>query len=317
MRIMLSMPHGSGHHHHRHHHHSHGAGDNSARNIGVAFWLNLSFALIELVGGIYTQSLAVISDALHDFGDALSLGVGYILQRKSNEGPSEIYSYGKKRFSLLSACVSGMVISGGAIYILFESITGFSEPREPNGLGMFGLAIFGIAVNGFAAWRLSHGHSHNEQMMKWHLLEDVMGWVAVLVGSLLIYFFGWTWMDPLLAIGISLFVLYNVVRHLMETVNLFLQANPNPEGLRAFRLQAESLSEVSEIHDLHFWSLDGVHHILSLHAVLNDMSQAEKVKEQIRRLSKVLGDCHVTVEIESTSEHCHDDCEDPHEHDHG
>jgi cobalt-zinc-cadmium efflux system protein len=306
------MPHGSGHHHH-HHHHSHGAGDKSTRNIGVAFWLNLAFALVELVGGIYTQSLAVISDALHDFGDAISLGIGYVLQRKSNEGPSEFFSYGKKRFSLLSAYVSGMVISGGAIYILFESITGFNEPREPNSIGMFGLALFGIAVNGFAAWRLSHGASHNERMMTWHLVEDVLGWVAVLAGSLLIYFFNWTWIDPLLAIGISIFVLYNVVRHLKATVNLFLQANPNPEGLRAFRLQVESLEEVFEIHDLHFWSLDGLHHVLSLHVVIKDLSLAEAVKEQVRHLSKILGDCHVTVEIESTSEHCHDDCEVHHE----
>ncbi len=306
------MAHGSGHHHHHHHshgHHSHGSGDSATRNIGVAFWLNLSFAVIELAGGLYTQSLAVLSDALHDFGDAISLGMGYFLQRKSSEGPSEHYSYGKRRFSLLSACISGMVISGGAIFILIESISGFNDPREPNGVGMFGLAIFGIAVNGFAAWRLGHGHTHNEKMLKWHLLEDVLGWVAVLIGSGLIYFFGWVWIDPLLAIGISLFVLYNVVRHLIETVNLFLQANPDPEGLRTFRLQAEGITGVSGIHDLHFWSLDGVRHILSLHAVLIDLGQAEMVKEQIRLFSKTLGDCHVTVEVEGPGEHCHDDCE--------
>jgi cobalt-zinc-cadmium efflux system protein len=309
------MAHGSGHNHH-HHHHSHGGSDTSSRNIGVAFWLNLSFAAIELVGGLYTQSLAVLSDALHDFGDAISLGIGYFLQRKSNEGPSENYSYGKRRFSLLSACISGMVISGGAIYILTESILGFNDPREPNGLGMFGLAVFGIAVNGVAAWRLGHGHTHNEQMLKWHLIEDVLGWIAVLVGSGLIYFFKWVWIDPLLAIGISLFVLYNVVRHLAETVNLLLQANPDPEGLRGFRMQAEGLQEVAEIHDLHFWSLDGVRHILSLHAVLHDTAKAGMVKERIRLYSKTLGDCHVTVEIESVDDHCHDDCEDPHEHRH-
>lgn len=307
------MAHGSGHHHH---HHSHGSGDSATRNIGVAFWLNLSFALIELIGGLYTQSLAVLSDALHDFGDALSLGVGYFLQHKSNEGPSEHYSYGKRRFSLLSACISGMVISGGAIYILIESLTSLGETHEPNGLGMFGLAVFGIAVNGFAAWRLGHGHTHNEKILKWHLIEDVLGWVAVLIGSVLIYFFNWAWVDSVLAMGISCFVLYNVVRHLVDTVNLFLQANPDPEGLRVFRSQAEALADVSEIHDLHFWSLDGVRHILSLHVVLKDMGQAEKVKEQIRLFSKTLGDCHVTVEVESLNEHCHDDCEDPHEHHH-
>lgn len=299
-----------------HHHHHHNTPDNPTRNIGLAFFLNLGFAALELVGGLYTNSLAVLSDALHDFGDALSLGVGYILQKKSTEGPSETYSYGKRRLSLLSACLSGMVIAGGAIYIVIESIMGFNEPREPNGMGMFGLAVFGIAMNGFAAWKLGHGHTHNEKILRWHLIEDVLGWVAVLIGSILIYFFDWVWIDPLLAIGISLFVLYNVTRHLADTVNLFLQANPNPEGLRAFRAQIDALDEIDEIHDVHFWSLDGVRHILSLHAVIKNVDHAEKVKEQIRTLSKILGDCHVTIEIESMNEHCHNDCEHVHESDH-
>jgi cobalt-zinc-cadmium efflux system protein len=304
------MAHGSA----PHHHHHHSTPDSSARNIGIAFWLNLAFAAIELVGGFWTQSLAILSDALHDFGDAVSLGVGYLLQRKSAQGPSENFSYGLRRLSLLSAFVSGIVISVGAIYIVIESISRFSQPREPYGLGMMGLAVFGIAVNGFAAWRLGHGHTHNEKVLKWHLIEDVLGWVAVLIGSLFIYLFDWVWLDPLLAIGISCFVLYNVVRHLADTIGLFLQGNPNPEGLRAFRAQVDEIEEVIELHDVHFWSLDGVRHILSCHVVVKDVTKAEPVKERIRVLSRLLGDCHVTLEIESTSEHCHDDCEHVHTH---
>lgn len=304
------MAHGSA----PHHHHHHVTPDESTRNIGFAFWLNLTFALIELVGGLWTQSLAVLSDALHDFGDALSLGMGWFLQRKSRQGPSENFSYGLRRLSLLSAFISGLVISVGAVYIVMESIWSFGQSRNPHGLGMMGLAVFGIAMNGLAAWRLGHGHTHNEKMLQWHLIEDVLGWVAVLIGSVLIYLFKWDWLDPLLAIGISLFVLFNVVRHLASTVNLFLQGNPNPEGLRAFRMQVDSVPDIVEIHDVHFWSLDGVRHILSLHAVLTDVARAEPVKEHIRLLSRVLGDCHVTIEVESTEEHCHDDCEHVHVH---
>ncbi len=304
------MAHGSGPHHHHHHH----TPDNASRNIGLAFWLNISFALIELIGGLLTQSLAILSDALHDFGDALSLGLGWFLQRKSAQGPSENFSYGLRRLSLLSAFISATVISAGAVYIVFESVLRFNDPREPNGLGMMGLAFFGIAMNGFAAWKLGHGHTQNEKVMKWHLIEDVLGWVAVLVGSIFIYLFQWNFLDPLLAIGISVFVFYNVIRHLFETTNLFLQGNPNPEGLRAFRSQVDQLSNVEEIHDVHFWSLDGVRHILSLHAVLKDTALAEEVKERIRILSKLLGDCHVTIEIESVDEHCHNDCEHVHSH---
>jgi cobalt-zinc-cadmium efflux system protein len=304
------MAHGSVPHHHHHHH----TPDVSTRNIGLAFWLNISFAAIELVGGLMTQSLAILSDALHDFGDALSLGLGWFLQHKSAQGPSENFSYGLRRLSLLSALISAIVISGGALYIVFESVASFNDSREPNGLGMMGLAVFGIAMNGFAAWKLGHGHTQNEKVMKWHLIEDVLGWVAVLIGSVFIYLFKWDFLDPLLAIGISIFVFYNVVRHLYETTNLFLQGNPNPEGLRAFRTQVDALSTVYEIHGVHFWSLDGVRHILSLHAVLKDLVQAEEVKGQIRTLSKLLGDCHVTIEIESMDEHCHNDCEHVHEH---
>ncbi len=308
------MAHGSGHHHHHHgphHHHHHATPDSATRNIGFAFWLNLSFAAIELVGGIYTQSLAVTSDALHDFGDAVSLGVGYFLQRKSAEGPSESYSYGLRRLSLLSAALTGMVISGGAIYIMIQSVLSFQEPREPHGFGMMILALFGMAMNGLAAWRLGHGHTHNEKMMQWHLIEDILGWVAVFIGSLGIQFLGWKWLDPALAFAISLFVLYNVVRRLWETVALFLQGSPDPTALRAFRENVEKLANVEETHDVHFWSLDGVRHVLSLHVVLLDLAGAAGVKEEVRRLSKTLGDCHLTIEIESTQEHCADDCEHP------
>ncbi len=295
-----------------HHHHFHHTPDSSVRNIGLAFWLNLLFAAIELVGGWWTQSLAVMSDALHDFGDAISLGVGYVLQQKSTQGPSENFSYGLRRLSLLSAFISGLVISTGAVFIGVEAVSAFHEPREPVGLGMMGLAILGIAVNGFAAWRMSQGLTQNEKMLKWHLIEDVLGWIAVLVGSIFIWLFKWNWLDPVLALGISAFVLFNVFRSLSQTVNLFLQGNPNPTALRAFRDQVESLENVFETHDVHFWSLDGVRHILSLHVVLHDLNQAEAVKSQIRQISRVLGDCHVTIEVESTAEHCHDDCEHAH-----
>ncbi|MBX3022221.1 MAG: cation transporter [Bdellovibrionales bacterium] len=308
------MAHGS----HPHHHHAHQTPDGATRNIGLAFWLNLLFAAVELVGGYYTQSLAVISDALHDFGDALSLGVGYVLQKKSTQGPSENFSYGLRRLSLLSAFISGLVISVGAVYIAKEAIESFNQPHEPNSLGMMGLAVLGISVNGFAAWRMSSGQTQNEKMLRWHLIEDLLGWIAVMVGSIFIWAFEWNWMDPVLALAISIFVLVNVLRNLASTISLFLQANPNPEGLRAFRTQVAAMPNVVEIHDVHFWSLDGVRHILSLHAVLRDLSKSEADKEHIRNLSRLLGDCHCTVEIESEDEHCHDDCEHGEEkHDHG
>ena len=304
------MGHGHHHHHHHgHHHHHHGENDAAARNIGLAFWLNLIFAGVELAGGLYTQSLAIISDALHDFGDALSLGLGYVLQVRSGRGPSENFSYGLRRLSLLSALITGVVISSGAVFITVQSVRNFGEPREPNAPGMLAFALLGIAVNGFAAWRMSLGESQNEKVLRWHLIEDILGWVAVLIGSIFIWTLGWTWLDPLLAGGISLFVLWNVIKNVRETLSLFLQSNPNPAALREFRRRALEIPDLAGVHDVHFWSLDGVHHILSLHAVVRDHAHGARVKADLRALCVDLGRCHVTIEVETETDACASDCE--------
>ena len=300
--------HSHDHSHHGHHHHDHSAMDRAERNLGLAFFLNLGFALIELVGGWWAGSLAILSDALHDFGDALSLGMGYFLQKKSRLKPDENFSYGPKRLSLLAAVASGLIISLGALSILRESIPRLWEPTEPNGYAMMGLAILGLTVNGFAAYKMRGGHTHNEKMMSWHLIEDVLGWAAILIGSLAVISFGWNWLDPLMAILVSLFVLYNVFRQLSKTVNLFLQANPNPEGLVEFRRKVLAIDNIQGIHDVHFWSLDGVHHVLSLH-VVSTASNLGAIKHQIRELSKSLGHCHLTIEFEAPNEVCEIDCE--------
>lgn len=300
--------HSHDHHHHGHSHDHHHALDLAERNLGLAFFLNLAFAMIELIGGWWAGSLAILSDALHDFGDALSLGMGYFLQKKSRVKPTENFSYGPKRLSLLSAVISGIIISLGALLILRESIPRIWEPTEPNGPAMLALAVLGLAVNGFAAWKMSGGQTFNEKMMRWHLIEDVLGWATILVGTLVMIFFKWNWLDPVMAILVSLFVLYNVFRQLSKTVNLFLQANPNPEGLKKFRLAVAQLPEIKGIHDVHFWSLDGIHHVLSLH-VVSESPSSSGLKHKIRDLSQELGQCHLTIEIEAPSETCEIDCE--------
>ena len=164
-------------------------------------------------------------------------------------------------------------------------------------------------MNGFAAWRMGLGHTLNEKMLRWHLIEDILGWIAVLVGGALVWAFKWSWLDPILALGISIFVLTNVFRNLTSTINLFLQGNPDPAGLKAFRDQLTKIDNVAGVHDVHFWSLDGVRHVLSIHVVLKDASQAETEKAHIRELSRILGDCHLTIEIEGVNVACAADCE--------
>lgn len=308
---------GSGHNHLPHSH------LDSQRNLLVAFIMNLSFAAIEFVGGLWVGSIAVLSNALHDAGDAMSLGVGYFLQRRSEEGPSEKFSYGMRRLSLLSAVISGVVICGGAVFIVYESVLKIMDPGEPKAGGMLVFAVFGIAINGVAAWRLGHGHTHNEKMLSWHLIEDVLGWFAVLIGAICIYLFDWRWVDAALGIGISIFVAFNVIRQLIKTAALFLQGNPDPEKLKAFRETILKFPDVLNLHDLHFWSLDGAHHVLSMHVVTSlPLNQSFELKNRIRDESFRLGEVHLTIEVESPQDKCEDNCDDdasesdPHDHSH-
>lgn len=283
----------------------------------LAFVMNLFFAAIEFVGGLWIGSIAILSNALHDAGDAMSIGLGYVLHRQSEAGPSENFSYGMRRLSLLSAFISGLVICAGGIFIVYESVEKIMNPGEPKAAGMLIFAFAGIAINGFAAWRLGHGETHNEKVLSWHLIEDTLGWVAVLIGAICIYLFDWRWVDAALGIAISIFVSFNVLRQLLRTAVLFLQGNPDPEKLRDFREAVMKFSDVLSLHDLHFWSLDGAHHVLSLHVVTSlPLTQSFELKNRIRKESYRLGECHLTIEVESPNDHCHDNCDDQHHHGH-
>ncbi len=287
------------------HHHPHA----STARIRTAFFLNLGFTVIEAVGGVLVGSVAIVADAVHDLGDTMSLGAALALERYAHKAPDRQYSYGYRRLSALSALITGAVLLGGSVYIVTQAIQRFAEPREPHGLAMLGIAIFGLAVNGYAAWKLSKGLTQNEQMLKWHLVEDVMGWAAVLVGSILIMIFKWTWIDPALAIGIALFVLWNVTRRLSSTLRLFLQQVPPGIDLNEFRQALLAVEGVLDAHDLHVWSLDGEHHVLSCHIVVPEDAEPASIKRSVRTAIALKGEFHSTIEVELETDICHVDCD--------
>lgn len=304
-----------GHHHHGHQHHSHQAGGckgASLKNIRWAFALNFVFTIIEIIGGYLTGSVAVLSDAVHDAGDTLSLGLALFLEGKAQEGPTQEFSYGKKRLSLLSAVISGVVITAGSSLVLWASVPKIFNPGEPHGVGMMGLALLGIAMNGFAAWKLkSQGTTQNEKVLTWHLMEDALGWTAVLVGGGLIYLFELYWIDPLLAAAIAIFIIFNVVRELYRSVTLLLQASPNPQKLTEFIDIVKKENGVMDVHDVHYWSLDGSSHVLSLH-IVSPFSGPNliELKTKIRALTDMIGSPHTTIEVETSDEDCADNCND-------
>lgn len=294
-------------HSHAGHNHSHSHGE-SAKSLGIAFFLNLGFAIIEIIGGMWTNSVAIISDAVHDFGDAFSIGVSFFLERFSEKRRTRTFTYGYKRFSTLGALINSIVLLVGSVFIFMETIPRLFHPAEVNYSGMMWLAVAGLAVNGFAALRLMKGNSISQRAVMLHLLEDVLGWLAVLIGSVIIRYTGWYFIDPLLSVCIGIFILTNVCRNLYAIFRILLQATPEHISEDKVKPVLEGLPGVKEVHDLHVWTLDGEKNIASAHLIVPDSATREdiiRVKHTAVDRLKELGIEHLTVEIEYESEGCY------------
>jgi cobalt-zinc-cadmium efflux system protein len=298
-----------GHHHHHGHSHDHGHDHDhsSTKNIQVAFWLNLGFALFELVGGLYTNSVAVLSDALHDLGDSLSLGTSWYFQKKSQKKRDSSFTYGYRRFSLLGAFINCMVLTVGSIFIISESVQRIFNPTQPNAKGMLIMAVFGIGVNLVAMLRLRKGSSINERVISLHFLEDVLGWAAVLAGSVVMMFYEVPVLDPILSLGIAAFILFNVYKNMKSVFQIVLQGVPENLSEDKIREVMASFPEVKDSHDIHVWSMDGNYHIVTLHLVVNaelSVAQQEELKTRVKESLKKLSIKHSTVEVETEGYHC-------------
>ncbi len=297
---LVSMAHMHSHTGEHTHHHS-------SSNIKVAFFLNLSFTLIELFGGFWINSLAILSDALHDLGDSLALGLAWYFDHLSRRGRDQSFSYGYKRFSLLGAVINAVILLVGSGFVLTAVVPRLFNPEPVNATGIIGFALLGVLVNGAAAFKLSKGSSLNERVAQLHLLEDVLGWVAVLVGGIIIYFFDLPVIDPILSLLITCFVVYNVIRNLRQSLNILLQGTPSDLKVSDVQKRLERISGIRSVHDLHLWTLDGVHHVLTLHAVVDallPLQEAEVLKQQVREEMAKLEITHVTIELEAPGQHC-------------
>lgn len=299
----------TGHNYIRYNMHSHNHNHSASNRIGWAFFLNVSFTIVEFIGGWLTNSTAIMADAVHDLGDSLSIGTAWGLNKLSDKKANHTFSYGFKRFSLLGALINSVVLITGSLWILIEAIPRLAEPQMPQAEGMLVLSIFGIVVNGFAAYKLSGGHTLNERVLNWHLLEDVLGWVAVLIVSIVLMFKPWPILDPILSIAFTLFILFNVIKNLKATILLFLQATPDMAQMEEVRQVLTSNSTVVGIHHFHIWSLDGEHNVMTAHIVLQqDISvpQVVALKEEIKQQLESFDFVHTTIEVEFANEACRD-----------
>ncbi|MPL98898.1 Cadmium, cobalt and zinc/H(+)-K(+) antiporter [bioreactor metagenome] len=276
--------------------------ENSTKNIRTAFFLNLAFAFVELIGGIITNSVAILSDAVHDFGDSISLAIAWALQKKSNKAKDDKYSYGYKRFSLLSSVILSGILLVGSILILVEAIGRLFNPQEVNAQGMLWLAILGIIVNGLAALSVKRGKTLNERAVFLHIMEDVLGWIGVLVISIVMIFVNLPILDPILSISITIWVLYNVYKNLKATFNILLQAFPKNVDVKKLTKEIEAIDNVISIHDLHIWTQDGNSHVMTLHIVAE--KNYETIKLKVRGIAKTFNIDHVTIELEDKYSSC-------------
>ena len=288
------------------HDHSHDASD----RIGWAFFLNVSFTIIEFIGGWLTNSTAIMADAVHDLGDSLSIGLSWLLSKLSGRKADGVFTYGYHRFSLLGALINGVVLIAGSLWVLSEAVPRLANPTMPHAAGMFWLAILGVVVNGYAAYKLSDGKTLNERVLNWHLLEDVLGWVAVLIAAIILLFVDWPIIDPLLSIAFTLFILINVARNLFATVSLLMQAAPERELHDEVANQLLALDPVCNVHHLHVWSLDGEHHVLTAHLELqNTVNEREHInlKALVEQKLAAYNFVHTTIEFEFPEEPCRDE----------
>lgn len=284
------------------HHHTH-----ESKNLGIAFFLNFSFTLIEIIGGIFTNSMAILSDAIHDLGDTCSLGLAWYFQKISGKEKSEKFSYGYERFYLLGAIINAFLLIIGSIFILYKAIPRLLDPQAVHVPGMIALAFLGVIVNGTAVLQLKNGHSLNEKIFSLHLLEDVLSWVAVLIGSLVMLFFDLPVIDPILSVLISIFIFYNVIKNLRYAIKIILQGTPSLTDLNKVREYFKNVPDIKDFHDLHIWSMDGNFNVLTTHLIIKEklsMDQQELLKSRIKKDLLRMNISHCTLELEAPDVDC-------------
>ncbi len=288
-----------------------GIGTRREKNIRVAVFLNVAFAAIELVGGLLTNSVAILADALHDFGDSVALIIAWVLERKARKSSDAKRTFGYARLSLLSAVIAGVVLVAGSLFILSQAVARLFAPEHANATGMIGLAVLGLVLNGIGFFRLKRGSSANEKVLSWHLLDDVLGWGVILIGALIMQFWDNHYIDPLMTIGFVSFTLWGVAKNLRETFNIFLEGVPAHVSVGAIRQDVLALPGVSGIHDVHVWSLEGDTDILTGHVVVSDdrLRSPDATRKELKALLVQRHIEHSTLELESADACSGDECD--------
>ena len=281
------------------HEHIHLHGNGAGKNILSAFFINLTFTVISLIGGWLTNSMAIISDSIHDLGCTVSIALAWVFERIAGHKPTSRFTFGYRRFTLLGAFVNAFILLSGSAVVLYESIGRLTHPEEVDAEGMLWFALLAILFKGLAVWRTWKGSSVNQRMVSLHLLGDCLGWVAVLLGSIVMLFVEIPLLDPILSVCISLYILYNVVHNLIVAFRIVLEGVPASVDYKALKAEVAVLPHIQDVRELRVWSLDNEHHAAEVHLTtsLSDIKELETLKESLRTVLDRYGVTMSTIEV--------------------
>lgn len=277
------------------------------KNILIAFLLNFCFSIFEFIGGMLTGSVAIISDAMHDMGDAISIGISYFLELKSKKEANNTFTYGYVRYSVFGGVVTTLILLFGSMLVIYNAVVRIINPVEINYNGMIFLAIIGVFVNIAAAYVTKDGNNINQKAVNLHMLEDVLGWIVVLIGAVVMRFTDISIIDPILSILVASYIMYHAFINLKKILEVFLEKVPDNVHIEEIKKQLSTIEHVKNIHHIHIWTIDGSYNLATMHIVTDaKLEEYEKIKKEVRHFLKQQNIDHVTLEFESCDERCHE-----------
>ena len=288
------------------------------KNILIAFVLNIAFSFFELLGGIFTNSISILSDSIHDMGDAVSIGISYVMERKSKKHADNKYTYGYVRYSVLGGVITTTILLVGSIFVIYGAIKRIINPVTVNYSGMIILAIIGVILNLIAAYVTREGDSINQKAVNLHMLEDVLGWVVVLIGAIVMHFTDIKIIDPIMSLGVALFILIHSIKNLKKVLDLFLEKTPDDIDIDELKEHLLKIKGIDDIHHIHVWSIDGYNNYATMH-IVSKSKDIDKIKKEIREELEEHNICHSILETEleiCDDQECHVEFKEHHEHHH-
>lgn len=300
-----------GHNHSHGHSHGHGHSHSHTNNKKALFWAFLliaTFMVVEVIGGVITNSLALLSDAGHMLSDAAALGLSLFAMKLGERKATQSKTYGFKRFEIIAAALNGLTLIVISIYIFVEAYHRFTDPPEVQSMGMLTISVIGLVVNIIAAWILMSGDKDenlNVRSAFLHVLGDMLGSVGAITAALLIYFFGWGLADPIASIAVAILIIISGWRVTKESFHVLMEGTPEQIELNEVKDEIMKIPEVIDVHDVHVWSITSGVLMFTGHIAVEGGGAHDRVLHKAQKLlHDRFGIDHSTLQVEGEEHGC-------------